>query len=149
MLPLEDSVTITDPRHPLFQRTLPLLGLVNRRDLGPCCIVLVEGMSRQYIPVRVTDRSATPLSAWPLPLDVTSVRELVVTDQRIVGRMDHEPVTSDLSGQATLASAIGQCTEPESNLDAVDRRPASARAAGTEPSVSCACQASDGSGGAA
>lgn len=77
-LALEESAIIIDPGHPLFERMLPLIALVNRRDVGQCCLVLVEGISRQYIAVSATNEAVAPFAIWPVPLNATSMRQLVV-----------------------------------------------------------------------
>jgi hypothetical protein len=91
----EEAVTITDPRHPLFGQTLPLMEIANKQYLGRCCVVLLREGVDLFVPLAATDRSPEPLALYPLPLDLISVRQLLVTYGRIISHpaegTDNEP----------------------------------------------------------
>jgi hypothetical protein len=116
-------VTVTDPRHPLFNQTLPLLSIVNWRDVGHCCVVLVEGISRHFVPVTATNRSAVPVTVWPVRLNLTALQQLVTTYHQIVGSSEDDqpqPATGTASsatvvpGWASSADPHLGATQPDS-----------------------------------
>ena len=77
-------MTVTDPRHPLYGQTLTLVYITNKPYSGRCCVVwLQEGIERN-VPVEATDRSTEPLIIFPLPLNLSSVRQLLATCERMV-----------------------------------------------------------------
>lgn len=70
-------MTVVDPRHPLYEQTFPLLHLKNKQELIPSCLVqIAEGVER-LIPVSVTDLSASPPVVFPLPVDISSLHNLI------------------------------------------------------------------------
>ena len=111
-------VTITDPRHPLFGRTLPLIHVTNRQDLGRCCVIrLQEGIERN-VPLEATDHSAEPITIFPLPLDISSMRQLLVTSERILTQLTEEKMEEKRDGsiQANEGS-IGEARAETANTD--------------------------------
>jgi hypothetical protein len=82
-LAANETVTVVDPRHPLYGLTFPLLHLKNKQELIPSCLVrLAEGVER-LIPVNVTNLAATPPIVYPLPLDLSSLHNLTQVFLRI------------------------------------------------------------------
>jgi hypothetical protein len=76
-MPSEETVTVIDPRHPLYGRTLPLITITNKAYLGRCCIVWVYGGHNQCVPLAATDRAPEPPTIFPVPLNLTAVQQLI------------------------------------------------------------------------
>lgn len=95
----DETVTVVDPREPLYGQTFPLVFIENKPYRGSCCIVRdVNGVER-HIPVAVTNRSAEPLAIFPIPLSLSSVRQLLSAYERIVrltakGTKDGSPASN-------------------------------------------------------
>jgi len=73
----EETVTVVDPRHPLFGRTLPCVGISNCSYRGRCCIVWIGPTIERHIPVSATDLEFDPMTLSPLAISVESLRQLV------------------------------------------------------------------------
>ena len=127
----EETVTVVDPRHPLYGRRFALIGFANREPEGRCCIVSDQEPVKRYIPLAVTDRSLEPFGVYPLPLSLTSVRQLLATYQRIVsqsaGGTEDETVGPGTSGNSeserrrtVLSGEAPDPNTPGSNLGLVD-----------------------------
>ena len=71
------TVTVTDPRHPLCGRTLPLVGITNKAYLGRCCVVWIHEDVERYVPVSATNLEFDPNHIHPTPLSVASVKALL------------------------------------------------------------------------
>jgi hypothetical protein len=76
-------VTVTDPRHPLYGQTFHLSHIANKQYLGRCCVVWPQEGIERNIPVEATDRSTEPFTIFPLPLDLSSLRQLLVAFEGI------------------------------------------------------------------
>ena len=99
-----EEVTIVDPRHPLCDHTFPLLHIKNQRRLIPSCLVrLPEGVER-LVPVAATNLATSPLNVHPLPLDVSSLQNLIGTFARI-------------QAQVGMECGDGNATDTQSNAD--------------------------------
>jgi hypothetical protein len=90
----EENVKIIDPRHPLFGRTLPLVHITNKQNQGRCCVVLLQEGIERIVPLRATDRSPEPIKEFPLPIDLSSVKQLGEAFQRILRMHSHSVKTS-------------------------------------------------------
>jgi hypothetical protein len=131
-----EAVTIVDPRHPLYDQTFPLLHVKNHRNLIPSCLIQVfEGVDR-LVPVAVTDLATTPVIVYSLPLDVSSLQNLIQTFARIQEQVesecgdentkDPESNTASDQSQAGMANTGGSATgnglsDRCSNLQQPDR----------------------------
>jgi hypothetical protein len=73
----EETVTIVDPRHPLFGRTLPCLGIANSSHRGRCCIVWIRPTVERHVPVAATNLEYDPTTLYPLPISVGSLRQFL------------------------------------------------------------------------
>ena len=56
----EGQITVTDPTHPLFGRTLALVGLATLSSRVRHCQVALESGQVVYVPVASTDRCVIP-----------------------------------------------------------------------------------------
>ena len=68
---------MTDPRHPLYGKTLPLISVEQRRDAGLCCVVDEHGINTRYIPVKATDKSPVAVTTSTIPLSLKAVQQLL------------------------------------------------------------------------
>lgn len=86
MLPLQsrETVTVIDPRDPLFGQTFTLLFVENKSYRGKCCVVRMETGIERHISISVTDLSPDPIQSYPLALDLSSVRELLAVYARMI-----------------------------------------------------------------
>src|SRR5512135_2217460 len=84
----EGQVTVTDPCHPLYGRTLKLSGLARLPGHVRYCQVEVLPGRFAYIPVACTDLSADPRPE-PTVLTVAAVEALVAAFQALRGRRSH------------------------------------------------------------
>ena len=99
-------VAVADPRHPLCGQTFRLSHITNKQCLGRCCVIwLKEGIQRN-IPLEATDRSTEPIAIFPLPLDLSSMRQLLVAFERIESQEELMEGKEDGSIQA-----INGCSE--------------------------------------
>ena len=56
MFSANETVTIIDPRHPLYDRTFPLLDIANRAHIGRACVIQLRDGLERIVPLAVTDR---------------------------------------------------------------------------------------------
>ena len=89
LLPPE-TVTVRDPRHPLYEQTLVLLAIKNKPGHSTSCLVqLFDGVERP-IPLQATNLSTTPLATYSLPLDLSSLHNLIQTFARIRKQVEEQ-----------------------------------------------------------
>lgn len=79
-----EMVTVIDPRDPHYGRTFRLLFIENKSYRGKCCVVRMDSGIERHIPVSVTNQSSDPLQINPLPLNLSSVRQLLSVYERII-----------------------------------------------------------------
>ena len=89
-LAASDTVTVVDPRHPLYGQSFPLLHLKNKQELIPSCLVLLAEGAERLIPVNVTNLAASSPVAFPLPMDLSSLHNLTKVFLRIQAQMGKE-----------------------------------------------------------
>ena len=68
---------MVDPRHPLFGRTLPCLGITKSAHRGRCCMVWIRPAVERHVPVTATNLEFDPYTLSPLPISVESLRQLL------------------------------------------------------------------------
>jgi hypothetical protein len=79
----EENVMVTDPHHPLFGCTFPLIRIVGEDDTKRSIVVRLPSGLERLVPVEVTDLSPVPMSATPLPLSLEGISRLLETHERI------------------------------------------------------------------
>jgi len=86
MLPVRsrETVTVIDPRDPLYGQTFTLQFIENKSYRGKCCVVRMETGIERHIPISVTDLSSDPIQSYPLALDLSSVRKLLAVYECII-----------------------------------------------------------------
>lgn len=98
----EDTVTVVDPRHPLFGRTLPCLGIANSSHRGRCCIVWIRPTVERHVPVTATNLEFDPTTLTPLPISVESLRQFLQEYLLATGGWKGDP-----SDDSTLTHSSG------------------------------------------
>ncbi len=84
------TVTVIDPRHPLFNRTFPLLHIKNIQEKNPCCLIsLPEGVER-WLPLQVTNLGGIPPDIFPIPIDLHSLKTLTHLFLRLEAQLEQE-----------------------------------------------------------
>jgi hypothetical protein len=83
-------VTVIDPRHPLYNRTFPLLHIKNKQEKNPRCLIsLPEGVER-WLPIEVTSLADIPPDIFLLPIDLHSLQTLVHIFLRLEAQLEQE-----------------------------------------------------------
>src|SRR5262245_38049916 len=82
----EETISVIDPRHPLYGQTLRLIQFTKCAYHGPSCVVWLENGTERLVPLAATDRSPQPPTLYPLPLNLTSAESLVRAYARILNQ---------------------------------------------------------------
>jgi hypothetical protein len=99
----EATVTVIDPRRPLYGQTFPLNGLVNHSDYGPCVVVWISSGLQRQIPIIATNLAAEPPVVNPCPLSLTSIIKLLSAYARFAQQSKER--TNDSNGiSATITN---------------------------------------------
>lgn len=107
-------MTVTDPRHPLYGQTFHLSHITNKQYLGRCCVVWPQEGIERNIPLEATDRSTEPITIFPLPLDLSSVRQLLVAFERMMSQSVEEPVEEPMEEKEDGSiQAINGCSDED------------------------------------
>src|SRR5258708_28284035 len=99
----QETITVVDPRHPLFGRTLPCVGISNSCHRGRCCILWIRPTVERHVPVTATDLDYDPSTLYPLPISLESLQQLLqefllVADARNVDPTHaHRPIAGPAS----------------------------------------------------
>ena len=105
---MPETVTVVDPRHPLYEQTFPLLHLKNKQKLIPSCLVqITEGVER-LIPVSVTDLSTSPPVVFPLPVDLSSLHNLTQAFVRLRAQIEKECEDGSAGSTTHTGSSISE-----------------------------------------
>ncbi len=139
MSPPEETVTVVDPRHPLFGRTLPCLGIANCCHRGRCCIVWIRPTVERHVPVTVTHLEFDPTTLYPLPIALDSLRQFLYEFACATHASEGEP--ADDAETASFASDPTGGSSPTSDpaqpgLDDAHRGATRQRAPGARHDVS-------------
>jgi hypothetical protein len=85
-----ETVTIADPRHPLYDQTFPLLHIQNKQELVLSCQIEIMPGANRLVPISLTELAAAPPDVFPVPLDISSLRKLIQAYRRIVAQVAME-----------------------------------------------------------
>jgi len=89
-LSIPETVTVIDPRHPLFNRTFPLLHIKNNQEKNPRCLIsLPEGVER-WLPLQVTNIAGIPPDIFPIPIDLHALQTLAHIFLRFPAQLEQE-----------------------------------------------------------
>jgi hypothetical protein len=129
-LSTEQTITVTDPRHPLYGRTLTHIAMTYHADLGHCCVVWLRPQVERLVPVGATNLAFDPNAISPTPLSVDAVEQLL----RVVHDIQHasQGVSSDASpSRPSCTTARSRCPDcPPSTLETPIKKSATARPQG-------------------
>jgi hypothetical protein len=90
MVGAAEVVEVTDPAHPLYGLTFPLIEVANKPQLGRACAVrLTPGVVR-LIPLAATDRGGVPPVRTACRLSVPALRALVALAAALGGDRQEE-----------------------------------------------------------
>ena len=113
-------MTVTDPQHPLYGKTFPLLDIEQRQDRGICCLVAREWGQNSYLPIEVTDLAASVIRMSSIPLSVRALQQLVKAYHQVSKGQAHEAETAQ-----NKAKQHGKPTQAQRRLVSVERSAAS------------------------
>jgi hypothetical protein len=121
-----DTVTVTDPTHPLSGRTFPLVGVTTKQRLGRVCVVWLHPGVERVIPVAATTLAPAPPPPPPCKLSVAGLHTLLAVlgfraDLRQEDPYDTATPASE-SGQPPTAVPLGG--HPTTPPSSAARRPA-------------------------
>lgn len=103
-LPTE-TVTVTDPTHPLFGRTFPLVGVTTKQRLGRVCVVWLYPGVERVIPVAATTLAEPSPPRSPCKLSVAGLHTLLAVVASLV-----DPLQEDAHGKAVRSPEPSQPT---------------------------------------
>jgi hypothetical protein len=123
-----ETVTVTDVRHPLYGKTMPLISVEQRRDAGLCCVVDEVGINTRYIPIAATNKSSEPMMGSSIPLSLKAVQQLQATYQQIVEGQQDEGCDAIPGSRTKERSRIrnGEVSPATPSLDTSDATAATA-----------------------
>lgn len=123
-----DTVTVTDPTHPLYTLTLPLIGITNKPRLGRVCVVWLYAGVERVIPIAATSLATSPLAVSPCRLSVEGLHALLT----VVASWQNSCQEATYGDSACLSQASQHSTRPpaarvaSTAARAATRRPVSA-----------------------
>jgi hypothetical protein len=127
---LDETITVLDPRHPLYGRTLPLVALTHHAQLGRCCVVWLRPYVERLIPVQATSLAFDPTDLSPSPLSLAAVEQLL----RVFHDIQHANQGGSRDASPSCPScALTQARRPDcapSTLEPPVNRPTTARPPG-------------------
>src|SRR4051812_19970569 len=83
-----ETIRVVDPTHPLYDLSLPLVGVTATSRLGQVCVVWLQPGVTRVIPQAATSLATVVSSPSPCRLSVTSIQRLLA----VVGSLpDREP----------------------------------------------------------
>jgi hypothetical protein len=99
-----DTVTVTDPTHPLYNLSLPLISITTKPRLGRVCVVWLYPGVERIVPVAATSLGKLPIQPASCRLSVTSVHALltVVTSCSVL----HQEVTNEASKTQSYSKSL-------------------------------------------
>ena len=135
------TVTVVDPRHPLYDQTFPLIHIQNKQELVRSCLVLLTEDVERLIPLAVTDLGLAPPDVFPVPLDICSLQNLTETFSRIAGQLERE----EEDEEGSRGPAAGDASLSPTGVDYIDRYGTERSAADGGPHLPrCDSQLDDG-----
>ena len=131
----EETVTVVDPRHPLFGRTLPCVGIANSPYRGRCCIVWIRPTVERHVPVAATNLEYVAEEMYPLPISLDSLQQLLheftlLTHVR-KGAPPHGEKPPSCGSSCPGGSGASASDFPTGSVGDAERPPTSQRPAGS------------------
>lgn len=135
----EETVTVVDPRHPLFGRTLPCVGIANSSHRGRCCIVWIRPTVERHVPVSATNLGCNPHTHFPLPISVESLRQFLQEYLSVTGGWKGDPSDDSTITHSSGSAVRRSTTASDFTHDGVDdahAAPANSRSSSMRDHVS-------------
>jgi hypothetical protein len=130
----EETVTVVDPRHPLFGRTLPCLGISNSPYRGRCCIIWIRPTVERHVPVAATNLEYVAEDMYPLPISVESLQQLLheftLLSHVRKGESPHGDSLPSCGSSSPGGSGASASDPPTSRVGNADRPTPSQRSSG-------------------
>src|SRR5499427_668211 len=129
----DQTITVLDPRHPMYGRTFPLVAITHHSQLGRCCVVWLQPHVERFIPVQATNLAFDPNAISPSPLSIAAVEHLLRVFQDI--QHAHQGVSRDASPHCPNGTP-SHARRPDCSPSAVEppvSRPATACPTGAHP----------------
>jgi hypothetical protein len=129
----DQTITVLDPRHPMYGRTFPLVAITHHSQLGRCCVVWLQPHVERFIPVQATNLAFDPNAISPSPLSIAAVEHLLRVFQDI--QHAHQGVSRDASPYCPNGTP-SHVRRPDCSPSAVEppvSRPATACPTGAHP----------------
>lgn len=127
MVAPQERVTVVDPRHPLFGRTLPCIGITHSSRRGRCCIVWIRPSVERHVPVSATHLQFDPQTLYPLPISVESLQQLryefTCVSRASKGEQGHDATDSTFSSSGSSQSNPTAAGVDDSDLTATSNDP--------------------------
>lgn len=129
-----DTVEVVDPAHPLYGKTLPLVGFNTKQHLGRVAVVWLYPGVERFVPLSATDLAETP-PAPPSPsrLSVASLERILAVvaslphrgleDADDDARTDPGSEPGPAAGATDAALRGGRADEGEGRTDRTGDRP--------------------------
>src|SRR5260221_9497134 len=135
----QETVTVVDPCHPLFGRTLPCVGIANSSHRGRCCIVWIRPTVERHVPIAATNLEYDPTAQFPLPISVESLRQFLQEYLLVTGGWKGDPSDdSTLTGSSGSATKTTTASDPtHGGVDDAHPRTASHRSPSLRNHMSC------------
>ena len=126
----QETVTVVDPRHPLFGRTLPLIGITNSCHRGRCCLVWLRPSVERHVPISATNLQFDPQTLYPLPISVESLQQLLYeftcATRASKGEQGHDATDSPFSRSSSFQSNPTATGVDDSHPTATSNNPSGA-----------------------
>ena len=104
-----DTVEVTDPTHPLYGLTFPLIGITTKQHLGRVCVVWLYPGVERVIPIAATNLGGSPVKPSPCRLCVQGLHALLAA----VASWENHPQEdnhSDSTGSSDTAQPTTRLT---------------------------------------
>ena len=122
-----DTVKVTDPTHPLYGLTFPLMGITTKPRLGRVCVVWLYPGIERVIPYAATSLSETPAPPSPCRLCIEGLQVLLAVAALWDARPPQEaegdsPCSRDIPQPTARppAARVGVCPSPRAPGSAID-----------------------------
>lgn len=114
-----DTVSVTDPTHPWYGLTFPLVGLTSKPRLGRVCVVWLHPGIERVIPLAATCLAEAPVTPSPCRLSLSGLHSLLAVVASLADNrqedayveVDPHP-TADAPATALTLAGTGTTTPP-------------------------------------
>ena len=134
----KETVSVVDPRHPLFGRTLPCVGISNSCHRGRCCILWIRPTVERHVPVTATDLEYDPATLYPLPISLESLQQLLQEFLLVADARNGDPAHAATATACRASTTRGEQPPddpPHRGLDNAHSHPTTRRSSNTRHHV--------------